>query len=78
MNWIYVIMDVFYKTRRSYLELVIFLGLKLKLENEIPNNGCNMADMDIEGRKLMQEKYILKSFSYKIAYLIYPENPTFS
>ena len=31
MNWIYVSMEMFYKTRISYLKLVSFLGLKPKI-----------------------------------------------
>ena len=36
-----------------------------------------MADIKIEGRQLMRTKQIFKAFSEIIAYLIFPDNPTF-
>ena len=53
------------------------LGVEAKTCNEIPNNGWNMEDIKIEGRQLMRSKHICKAFSDKIAYLIYPDDPTF-
>ena len=48
------------------------LGVESKTFYVIPNSGWNMADMETEGRKLMQYKKIFKSFSEKIANLICP------
>ena len=53
------------------------LGVGSKTCDEIPNNGWNMTDMEIEVRKLMQSNQIFKVFSDKIAYLICPYHPTF-
>ena len=72
MNWIYVMMKMLYQTSRGALKLVSFVGLKKKLANYIPNEGWNMADRDIEERNSLQAKHILKAFSDKISYLIFP------
>ena len=37
-----------------------------------------MANMETDGRKLLQYKQIFKAFSEKIAYLICPKHPTFN
>ena len=44
----------------------------------MPNKGWNVADREMEGRKLMRSKQIFKEFSEKNAYLICPDNLTFS
>ena len=49
-----------------------FIGVESKTCDEIPNNCWNMADMDIQGRKIMRAKQIFKEFPDKIAHLIYP------
>ena len=36
MNWIYVMMEIFYQTRRSYFKLVSYLVLKPKLTMRYP------------------------------------------
>ena len=73
MNWIYVMMEIFYQTRRSGK----LLGVGTKTCNEIPNNGWNMAYNKMEGRQIMRANQIFKVFSDQIAYLICPDNPTF-
>ena len=50
MNWIYVMMEIFYQTRRSGK----LLGVGTKTCNEIPNNGWNMAYNKMEGRQIMR------------------------
>ena len=77
MNWICVMMEKKIQTMRSYLKIGKFLGVEPKTWNEIPNISWNMADSKMEGRQLMRAKQISKAFSDKIAYLIYPDNPTF-
>ena len=57
------------------LKIGKLLGVEAKTCNEIPNKGCNMADREMEGRKIMRTKHIFKSFSENIAYLICPYNP---
>ena len=42
------------------------LGFKSKNCNEISNKYLNMADREMEGRKLMRAKQIFKAFSDKI------------
>ena len=63
MNWIYVMTETFYQTGISYLKLVSYLGLNTKLENYIPNKGFNMANMEMDGGKLMRANHIFKAFS---------------
>ena len=59
------------------LDIGKLIGVEAQTCNEIPNKCLNMADSEMEGRKLMQSKQIFKEFSDKIAYLICPDNPTF-
>ena len=59
------------------LEIGKLLGVEAQNCNGVPNKGWNMADSEMEGRKLMWAKQIFKSFSDKISYLICPENPSF-
>ena len=54
------------------LKICKFIGVEAKTCNEIPNNSCNMADMDMEGRKIIRAKDIFNLFSDKLAYLICP------
>ena len=58
--------------KEQLLKIGKFIGVQAKTCDEIKNSGCNMADIDMEGRKLMQTKQIFKAFPYKIAYPIYP------
>ena len=62
--------------KEKLLKFGDFLGVEAKTCDDIPNNGFNMADMDMEGRKLMRSKQIFKAFSDKNSYLICSENPT--
>ena len=63
--------------KKKLLKIGKALGVEAKTCNEIPNNGFNMADMEIKGIKLMQSKQIFKEFSDQITYLICPNNPNF-
>ena len=63
--------------KNNLLKFSKLLGFEAKTRNVIPNNGWNMADMETEGRKLVQDKQIFKVFPDKISYLICPEHPTF-
>ena len=58
--------------KEKLLKIGKFIGVEAKTCDEIKNNGCNMADMDMEGGKLMQTKQIFKAFPDKISYLICP------
>ena len=42
--------------KEKLIKIGKFIGVEAKICNEMPNKGCNMADMDTEGRKLMQYK----------------------
>ena len=44
------------------LKIGEFFWVEAKNCDEIPNNGWNMADMEIEGRKLMGSRKIFKEF----------------
>ena len=44
------------------LKIGKLLGVESKTCNEIPNKGCNMAYSGMEGRTLMKDKQIFKSF----------------
>ena len=48
------------------LEIDKLLGVESQYCNEIPNKGWNMADCEMERRKLMQAKQILKAFHKKL------------
>ena len=63
--------------KENLLKIGKLIGDEAKTCDEIPNNGCNIADMEIEGRKLLRDKQIFKSFSEEITYLLCPEYPTF-
>ena len=67
-----------WKKKENSLKVGKLLGVEDKTGDEIPNNGWNMANMETEGRKLLQYKHIFKLFSEKIAYLICPDHPTFN
>ena len=58
--------------KEKLLKIGRFLVVESKTCDEIPNNGCNMADMEMEGRELIRFKQIFKAFSDKISYLICP------
>ena len=60
----------------NLLKIGKLLGVEDKTGDEIPNNGWNMANMETDGRKLLQYKQIFKAFSEQITYLICPEHPT--
>ena len=47
------------------LKIGKLLGIETKTCNEIPNKCWNMANKEMEGRKLMKAKQIFKSFSEK-------------
>ena len=40
----------------NLLKICKLLGVEAKTCNEIPNKGWNMADREMEGRKLMRAK----------------------
>ena len=64
--------------KENLLKVGNLLGVEDKTGDEIPNNVWNIVDMETEGTKLVQSKHIFKEFSEQIAYLIYPEHPTFN
>ena len=66
-----------WSNKENLLKIGKLIGDEAKTCDEIPNNGCNIADMEIEGRKLLRDKQIFKSFSEEITYLLCPEYPTF-
>ena len=59
------------------LKISKLLGVEAKTCKKISNKSWNMEDREMDGRKLMRDKQIFKSFSEKIAYLICPYNPNF-
>ena len=61
----------------NLLNIGKLLRVEAKTYNEMPNKNWDMADSEMEGRKLMRDKQIFKAFSDKIACLICPDNPTF-
>ena len=63
--------------KEKLLEIGILLGVEAQICNEIPNKGWDMADSEMEGRKMMWAKQIFKVFSYKTTYLICPDKSTF-
>ena len=76
MNYIYVMMEMFYK-KYELLEIGKLLGVEAQTCNKILNKFWNVASSKMEGGKLMRDKQIFKAFSDKITYLIYQDNPTF-
>ena len=68
---------IFLLNKEKLLKIGKLIGVESKTCDNIPNNGWNMADKEMEGRKLMRANYIFKSFSDKIDYLICPENKLF-
>ena len=49
--------------KENLLKVGKLLGVEAKTCDEIPNNGWNMADMETEGRRIMQANQIFKAFS---------------
>ena len=45
------------------LKICKLIEVEAKNCNEIPNKGWNMADREMEGRKLMRSKQIFRAFS---------------
>ena len=64
--------------KEKLLKIGKLLGVESKTCNEISNNVWNVADSQMEGRQLMRDKHIFKAFTDKIAYLIFPDKPTFN
>ena len=48
------------------LKIGKLLGVEAKTCNEIPNKYYNLADREMEGRKLMRVKHIFKTFPKKL------------
>ena len=63
--------------KENSLTIGKILGVESKTCDDIRNNGWNMADLGTEQRKLIQANHTFKQTSNKIAYLNYPEHPTF-
>ena len=77
MDFIYVIMEIFYQTRISYLKLVGYFGLKPKLAMRYPIKAGIWRIGKCKEATFVISKQIFKAFSEKNSYLVCPDNPTF-